>query len=264
MVPTKMVKPSCPTDQVRSIIPRSYWLAARARYDRDPDYWDSRAREALSRHGLDVGDGNDPHAWAHWRGPVLYSVTEQPTVGDREDTARAVDWALDTILERNHGSIAIDCVGVGSGVYSHTQRGIKQRPWKTSAKAVPVNFGLSGKHVSPQFKNLRAQQYWALRVALEEGEVACAPLGKIMEEKLFSGFARIPYHEGRVIYLPEKAELRKPKFLGRSPDPEDAIVMGFNAPVIVKGSYDRKRKVRSGGQRVSTQRVRLIQGGGYR
>lgn len=250
-----------PTDQIRSIIPRSYWLAARARYDRDPDYWDSRAREAMPRHGLDVGDGNDPHAWAMWRGPVFYSVKEQPTVGDREDTARAVDWALDTILERNQGSIAIDCVGVGSGVYSHTVRGIKQRPWKSSAKAYAVNFGLSGSHVNPQFKNLRAQQYWALRIALEEGEVACAPLGKRVEEKLFSGFAKIPYYEGRVIYLPEKRELRTSKFLGRSPDSEDATVMGFNVPVILKGAAAPRRKVRSGGQRTSVQRSSIIQGG---
>lgn len=252
-----------PTDQIRSIIPRSYWLAARARYDKDPDYWDARAAEALSRHGLDVGDGSDPHAWARWQGPVLYSVREHPTIGDREDTARAVDWALDSILEIYHGSIAIDCVGVGSGVYSHTARGIKQRPWKNSAKAIPVNFGLSGKHVNPQFKNLRAQQYWELRIALEEGEVACAPLGKMVEEKLFSGFAKIPYHEGRVIWLPEKVELRKPRFLGRSPDAEDAVVMGFNAKAVVKGYRERRRRVPTGGKRTSKQRVRLIQGGGY-
>jgi hypothetical protein len=81
---------------------------------------------------------------------------------------------------------------------------------------------------------MRVYQYWLLREALETNDYACAPLGAL-EDKMFSGFGRITYFEdaGGKIRLLDKVILKKITHLGRSPDIEDAAVMGFNAPRVV-------------------------------
>jgi len=239
-----------PTDNARSIIPLSSWLAARARYDADPDYWDTLARKSTWRHGLDVGDGGDPHARASWRGPVLYLVEEIPTLGDREDVGRAGDAGIE-LLSTKIGSIAVDNVGVGAGALSNIIKAIKntqENPWGVACRAVGCNFGRRGEKagVADENLNLRTQQYWNLRLGLMGDDLACAPLGHL-EDRLFSGFAKIEYFEDSngKIRIMDKDTLRKKNYLGRSPDIEDATVLAYNAPRMVK------RQILRGGERRS-------------
>jgi hypothetical protein len=63
------------------------------RYNANPEYWDALATSDIWRLGLDVGDGQDNHALAIWRGPVLYDVQIHPTVGDRMNTIRPAEIA---------------------------------------------------------------------------------------------------------------------------------------------------------------------------
>ncbi|MBD2019161.1 hypothetical protein H6F43_03050, partial [Leptolyngbya sp. FACHB-36] len=209
-----------PEDSAQSTIPRSYFLAARQRYDADPEKWNQQAAAHLSRLGLDVGDGVDEHALARWQGPVLFSVALQPTKGDMKDSGRATGMAVHA-LNQHPGSVTVDRGGgFGSGpIDSLLEQGFS---------ADGVHWGQSAVD-SAQYLNAKAEDYWMLREAMRKGEVAIAPLGEL-EERAMEDLAGVYYEimsTGK-IRIEDKAKTRKR--LHRSPDAGDAIVMGFRQP----------------------------------
>lgn len=214
-----------------AIIPSSWIVAARARYDADPRYWDALAAQYIWRHGLDVGDGGDSHAIASWRGPVLYRVDLISTKGDRQDVSRAAHLGYSRLLELG-GVVAVDRIGVGAGALSELLGRLSQSMLKGSS-AVGCNFGGAASNPG-HYENARAEQYWKLREAFQNGEVAIAPIEK--EDDIIAGFSQILYEE-----TPQgKLKIESKKFirqrLHRSPDAEDAIVMGFNTTAITPTS----------------------------
>ncbi len=212
-----------PSDNAESIIPYSWFLAARVRYDDNPSYWDREASSHHWRHGLDVGDGQDDHSLASWRGSVLYRCNTIPTKGDREDVTRAAGLAKRRLSECP-GVCAVDRVGVGSGALAILL--------EQEYCAVGVAWGSSSTK-SSEYMNLKSQQCWELREAFRTGEVAVAPLGDC-EEELMEEFAAIGYDETSTgkIRIDDKTQVRKR--LGRSPNAADSVVMGFHAKKIVR------------------------------
>lgn len=218
-----------PEAEGNSIVPRSWFLAARARYDNNPHTWDALAAKHKWRHGLDVGDGGDPHAIASWRGPVLYAVSQQITRGDREDVTRAANLGWKTLNELP-GDLTVDQIGVGAGTLSDLLT--RQKEWADAPKGLirGCNFGARPDGIAGDefvVENLKADLYLAFRESVRSGNVAIAPLGAEMEEMLIEGFSQTFYEEtttGRFKIEPKK---KTKKRLGRSTDPEDAVVMAF-------------------------------------
>ncbi len=215
-----------PTDNANSIVPRSWFLSARARYDHDPEYWDAVAATHLSNFGLDVGDGGDAHALARWQGPVLYSVEIRPTLGDRLDTIRAADWAAEEMGKHPRSSINVDRTGVGAGTL-----GLLIRK-SYDAHGVHWGSGVSAKENAkddsePVFLNLKIQQYWQLREAFRKGEVAVAPLGEENEEMLMEELAGTHYEvcANDAIRVEDKTKTKRR--IGRSPNAADASCLGY-------------------------------------
>lgn len=244
-----------PEDADKSIVPRSWFRAARARYDADPAYWDRRVASKLARHGLDVGDGSDPHAWAYWRGCVLYAVAEKQTLGDRLDVPRAADWGI-AKLKENHGSIAVDQIGVGSGALGNVLEYLNEtnRVLGLQCWAAGVNFGkrLKRKKHAPDDEidviNVRAQEYWAFREACRLDEIAIAPLGE-WEERAIEEFAKIYYEETHTGQTKIEDKSLTRKRLKRSPNLADAIVMGFIARTdtrVVNASHGALARSKTG------------------
>jgi hypothetical protein len=203
-----------PTDSSGSLIPRAWWDAARARYDQDPRKWDEMALAHPWVHALDVGDGVEPHALASRRGPVLYALAEYPTLGDRQDVARAEGYARVALGERK-GEIVVDDIGVGSGVLS----GLLEdgQPARGMRDAV---------YDSERYVSARADMLWTLREELENGTLVIAPLGEDVEESCREELAQIrkaaPTSKGKV-----RAELKEEtsKRIGHSPNLADAVAM---------------------------------------
>lgn len=237
-----------PQSSGNSVIPRDWFDAARARYDAHPKRWDDLAKRHKPRYGLDVGDGGDPHALAKWQGPVLYSVVEEPTMGDRLDISRAADFGWKILCEKG-GVLSVDRIGVGAGALSEIKRRMSdpqfRRQNRLNGEVIGCNYGGSPEGAVGEImgdnnpyssddtddfvvRNLKADYFMALREAFRAGEVAIAPLGEI-EDKVAKGFAQIFYEETStgVTQIEDKKKTRKR--LRRSPDPEDAIVMAFNA-----------------------------------
>jgi hypothetical protein len=212
-----------PEDSGASIVPRTWFLAARARYDENPEHWDNLAAKHESRHGLDVGDGGDDHAWARWRGPVLYNAEEYPTKGDRQDVSRATGIARKKLAEFG-GTINVDRLGVGSGVLSNLLD-----------EGMSCAFGIAwgeGAEDSAQFQNSKAEHFWELREAFRTGEIAIAPLGE-SEERVMEDLAGTYYEESSTgkIRIEDKTKKTR-KRLHRSPNAGDAVCMAFKKPEI--------------------------------
>lgn len=207
-----------PLDAGQSIIPRRYFLMARNKFDNIKD-WDIKMRGIAPRYGVDVGDGGDPHALARWQGSVLWMVRSQPTIGDELDTGRAAGMVAGEIARHGQGAIAVDNIGVGAGTLTMLKnQGLSARGifWGASARD------------SQRFANLKAEQFWLLREAMEKGDVAIAPLGDF-EDEAMEDFANIYYEElptGKV-KIEDKKKTRQR--LGRSPNCADATVYSYHA-----------------------------------
>lgn len=208
-----------PEDATQSIVPRSWFIAARRRYDANPQHWDGQAAIHQSRHGLDVGDGGDDHARSRWRGPVLYAAQAIPTKGDQEDVTRAAGLAI-AALREHPGSMSVDRGGCGSGA----QAILKEQGYPSQG----IHWG-EGARDSAQFLNAKAEDLWTLREAFRKNEVAIAPLGEF-EEMAMEDLAGIYWEMTSVgkIRIEDKAKTRKR--LHRSPNIGDAIALGFRQP----------------------------------
>jgi hypothetical protein len=223
-----------PEDNAQSIIPRSLFMKGRWLYDNDPKAWDTVAERFAWKIGLDVGDGGDDHALARWRGPVLYFVQPQPTRGDWEDTGRAASWGLQT-LRLYPGTIGVDRTGVGAGTLDSIIKGIREDRLP-GCEAVGCVFGgaspkekVQKPNADPErfYSNWKAYWYFQLRLGLERGNVAIAPLGDY-EDLLADEFASIYYEQTPkgLTQIEDKAETIKR--LGHSPNCADAVIMGYS------------------------------------
>lgn len=212
-------------DTESSLVPRTWFRAARRRYDDNPRYWDALASNYPARHGLDVGDGGDDHAYALWRGPVLYACEERATINDRQDISRAADWGWSKLKQFPHGTIVVDRVGSGAGALSDLIRKI-QSEHNTAYQAIGYSAGSRDKgRVEAKYINSISQDLWHLREDFRQGEIAIAPLGGI-EDRLEEELAKTYWDTNSKdqIYIEEKKHTKK-RLKGRSPDRRDAVVM---------------------------------------
>ncbi|RCJ20161.1 hypothetical protein A6S26_05415 [Nostoc sp. ATCC 43529] len=206
-----------PVDSEQSIVPRSWFLQARARYDADPQKWDFMAEHHHWRHGLDVGDGGDDHATASWRGPVLYAAAVMPTKGDRLDVGRAAALGA-KVIDEKPGRINVDIIGVGSGALSKLLEGDYPGDGTHWGEAADEN---------SLFANLKAEHYWMLREGFRNEEIAIAPLGEI-EEMLMEDLAGTYYEETTTGKTKIEDKKKTTARLHRSPNVGDATVLGYN------------------------------------
>lgn len=223
-----------PADGTDGLIPRSWVFAACAMYQDKRAELDASAARWDWNHGLDVGDGSDPHALASRRGSILYDLVEVQTLGDRVDVNRAADLAA-VALQSKVGMCYVDSIGVGSGALAQLiQRG---------HAAAPCNFGTAAS--DPMFANLRAQLYWQLREMLRVGSIAIAlPVDSREVQMLADELAAVRYSDrnGR-IQLEDKKLIRAR--LGRSPNLADAVAMAYSSGAI---GYKAETVMVSGGR----------------
>jgi hypothetical protein len=236
------VEAEFPQSAGNSIVPREWFLAARKRYDKNPEHWDEIAMAHPARYGLDVGDGGDPHALARWHGPVLYAVEEHPVFGDRQDVTRAATWQWKQFTAIP-GTVGVDRLGVGAGALSALLDWLgdytRSVELPSECHAVGCNFGGVSTTSKPAddkdeeiedfvLADLKTDYYMAFREACRLGEIAIAPLGEEMEAKVMKGFSLIFYEEQPGGKTKIEAKSKTKKKLKRSTDPEDAIVIGFS------------------------------------
>lgn len=251
---TTRVEGKFSTDSGSSIVPTSFWDAARTRWEADPGKWTAISRLHPWKIGVDVGDGGDPHSIAFSRGPVLFYAAEVPStsaIDTQINLSRLVaryaialhlngyEWGHDAVIMRKipqaedgswrktilleHGRnklegkiiAQVDCVGVGSTV-AGLIAGL-------DVPAAEVRWG-DGAKDSDRYLNRKAEDFWGYREALQGDDTAIAPFPDF-EEQAKNEFSQIYYLEqpstGKTkIEDKEKSKER----IGHSPNLADAII----------------------------------------
>jgi hypothetical protein len=204
-----------PVDNRDGMIPLSWLLEARNRFDSNPEYWDYQASLYPWRVGIDVADGGgDNHCIAVWKGPVLYSVELITPLNDRQDTLRLAKIASDKFKSLG-GDImaAVDNTGVGAGTLAK----LLELGWQ----AVGCKFG-EGADERLEFANRKAELYWQFREKLRLGEYAIAPLSN--QDYVFQDLSATRYFidtKDKIACEPKSKTVGR---LKRSPDSEAIII----------------------------------------
>ena len=120
-----------------------------------------------------------------------------------------------------HGSVIIDAVGLGAGVFDRLKElRYPVREFNSSRKARDAQ----------RFLNTRAEAFWSLRQKLQKGQLAMARNDNAAEELLA---LRFETNSAGRIQIISKPELRAR--LGRSPDYADALAMAVSGGSTISG-----------------------------
>lgn len=134
------------------------------------------------------------------------------------DIARLSGVAIKLIKELKPGKFAVDCDGIGAGVYDNINEAVNSGVFEHEFELVeihsasePMDFGQQ-----EQFINKRAQMYWLLRSDIDMISIE-------KNDELLDGLSSIKYFfnsKGK-IQIEEKKNFKSSH--GRSPDFEDAL-----------------------------------------
>lgn len=216
-------------DDPWQVIPTNWILEAQERWRKTP-----RPDVAQRSLGVDVAHGGSDNTviaalYGVWFDELLIYPGGATPNGD--EAARRVEMAW-----RDKSRIGVDAIGYGASA-SDTMMN-----WGMSVE--PINFGATSDRFDKsrrfQFFNQRAEQYWALRDALDpqSGENICLPPSRTLRADLTA--PRYKLTRGKIQIEP-KEEIKKR--LGRSPDEGDAVVLAwhagqfYGAPTVLEWSY---------------------------
>lgn len=211
-----------------AIFPQSWFLAARARFDINPAWWQHFYGHEEWSFGVDVGDGGDDHCIVGFQGPVLRICKVIPGLGDRMDVIRIAKIVAKEYLGVYGGAIGVDRIGVGAGTLGWLLDN-GYNAWGASfGSAAESKNDEAIKDSEGTFLDWKTEAYWGLRELLAarfDDEVsAIAPTED--EEYLMDDLNGVYYeekHRGTCIEEKKKTIAR----LGRSPNAGDAAAIAF-------------------------------------
>lgn len=216
-------------DDPWQVIPTNWILEAQERWKktRKPDV----SQRSL---GVDIAHGGaDNTVIAPLYGVYFDELLIYPggATPNGDEAARRVELAW-----RDKSRIGVDAIGYGASATDTMMN------W--GMNVMPINFGAASDRFDRsrrfQFFNMRAEQYWALRDALDpqSGEGICLPPSRTLRADLCA--PRYKLVRGK-IQLEAKEEIKKR--LGRSPDEGDAVVLAwhagqfYGAPIVLEWEY---------------------------
>ena len=136
---------------------------------------------------------------------------------ERKDTVEMKDIIKKEMNDRDvfSSNVAVDAIGLGSGVIDGLiHDGFSPFPFMSS-------YTSSNSIRSYKFKNLRAEVFWAIRTAFQEGTIRISDNTDLIRE-----LTNIRYEvEDKVISIEKKKAIKKR--LGSSPDRADSFAMAF-------------------------------------
>lgn len=249
-----------PSSSPRALISAAWFQAARDRFDADPEKWLKLSQQYAVQIGGDVGDGSDSSGCGWRRGPVLFGMEELQTKGDGDDNTRTVAMLLGRIRSFPGARVIaqVDRVGVGAGVFStlRKQRRKEIRDLRRAGRTTKLDWEVQG--INPGFRsigreaelygNLRAQMFIHLRELFRRGEIAIAPLGRKIEDRLREELTGTEWgysEDSGKLMIEKKKEIIKR--IGRSPNLADTLAYAF---FYYSDSEKEKGGKKKGGARV--------------
>lgn len=210
------------------IIPTDWIRQAQARWKSD-----GGQGKPLSAIGVDVARGGDDKTATSKRYGNWYAPIAKVPGKETPDGPSVAACVISALQGQTPPTINVDVIGVGSSAYDHL-RGLYQQ------KVQAVNFA-SGSNATDKsgqlgFVNVRAEDYWRMREALDPNsgqDLALPPDPELLADLCAARWKLTP----RGIQVEEKEEIRKR--LGRSPDCGDALVLATHEQTNFAGIWGR-------------------------
>jgi hypothetical protein len=183
--------------------------------------------------GVDVARYGDAESVIYRnRGGVVRRVwrgSKQSTMRTAGEVKAQLDQAVRSV------KAVIDADGVGGGVLDRLQeQGMNVIPFHGGGR--PSGPGPGG----VKFKNLRAEMYWSLRKAFEDGEIDLDPEDELLQAQLSN--IKFSVDSSGVIKVETKDEMRKRGL--KSPDRADAVMMSRYSGSGIVQFAEAARKIR--------------------
>lgn len=182
--------------------------------------------------GLDVARfGSDKTVYIFRQGGEVKRIE---TIG-KMDTMEVVGWVRGFLEKDNPDVLAVDVIGIGSGVYDRlmelsdagTLKNQEGNLLGTEMEPVNVGEAPTDEEMKGKFFNLRAQISWNLRDLFKpdktgQSQISIPDDGELRRQL---GEIRYKYSSERKIKIEAKEEMKKR--LGVSPDKADALALAF-------------------------------------
>lgn len=174
--------------------------------------------------GLDVARfGRDKTVYIFRRGG---EVKRKETIG-KMDTMEVVGWARGYLEEDEPEILAVDVIGIGSGVFDRLSEFEDEGTIDTEIEPINVGEASTDEEFKKKFFNLRAQVFWNLRELFKpdkngQSQISI-PNDPVLKRQLSE--IRYKYSSERKIKIEAKEEMKKR--LGSSPDEADALALAF-------------------------------------
>jgi len=210
-----------PLQESSGLVPMSALMLA---FDLDPAK-DEIIEEKHVEAGLDVAlSGGNRTILFLRKGNIVFKKEMCP---ETEEKAIA-RWTEDRIKRHNIHRIAVDCVGVGSGVYSHlVDLGYKKFLIMFKSGHSPIGKSKQlGYDEAQKTKTPRAQVYWYVRQLFNHGQIALTYAKD--DEDLREQLAVMQVERssnGKTIQIESKEKMRSRGL--KSPDEADALMLAF-------------------------------------
>ena len=205
-----MVLGQAPTEAIDQLIPLS-WVTGSMEWVSQP------AEDESTVIALDPSRAThgDMTAMVCRKGPLVKWVRRK-RMKSRNPTDETAGWLLSEYRREGAARVFIDASGIGAGVYDKAR--------SLGIPAIKVTPG-GGADKRNAFANKRAECWWRLREALEQGVLS------LPQDDLLSGDLTAPkyHHDGLGRILIESKETIRDR-LGRSPDTGDALAYSFAIP----------------------------------
>lgn len=179
--------------------------------------------EGDEKSGLDVARfGDDKTVYCFRSGGIVKRLTAV----EKRDTMEVVGWARNFLDEDEPENLAIDTVGIGSGVYDR----LKEEEYDVTdvnvgRKPIPTD-ELDEDEAKKKFYNLKAQMAWRLREWFKPKE-GKSDISIPDDPELIKQLKEIRYNydSSKRIKIESKEDLKKR--IGQSPDKADALMLAF-------------------------------------
>jgi phage terminase large subunit len=178
--------------------------------------------------GVDPGRGGDKSAMMVRHGNAVIASRENNV----RDTMVVADWVALAIEEFDPDVVCVDVIGLGAGVVDKLRRD----GYTDIVREINVSENCAREE---RFRNLRAELYWRLREALENGTISIPNDDELKDEL---SIIRAKYWEP-VLQLESKREMRARGV--KSPNKADALMLTyFMRPGVTERVHKERDKYR--------------------
>lgn len=222
-----------PYSDENTLIPWDMIEAAKDRWE----YMEPNEEDPVIK-GVDVGGGGDPSVVCTRRGGKVLGFKQN----NDEDTTKIAHWVVVDADRDDTDAVMIDLIGLGRGVYYIVRQLRAGRVYAIDARKKA--------RLEDQFYNVRAQMYWDLRQAFEDGTIAIPDNENLINQL---GATKTKKSETTSkIQIIGKDKIKQ-ELEGDSPNEADALAMTYAYPESLfkkhksKSDYEEDKQEEGGG-----------------